>query len=173
MIQDVKSSPFILSAIPRIICNKCTLWTEEDALKNSFLCILSKYSLTKKENTSCFEPTPMRQLYIFGISIIEWVNQVIDDKNKWILIQGKNACSIFSDVMRVWDLIFSFLKVIKISFILKREKKNKKRSQRTDRTFLTVGSIMLWIYTDEASFSLQWSTVSTRFQLAKSIILYE
>lgn len=134
MIQDVKSSPFILSAIPRIICNKCTLWTEEDALQNSFLCILSEYSLTKKENTSCFEPMPMRQLYIFGISIMEWVNQAIDDKNKWLLIQGKNACSIFSDVMRVWDLIFFFfLKIIKISFILKREKKNKKRSQRTDR----------------------------------------
>lgn len=108
MIQDVKSSPFILSAIPRIICNKCTLWTEEDALQNSFLCILSEYSLTKKENTSCFEPMPMRQLYIFGISIMEWVNQAIDDKNKWLLIQGKNACCIFSDVMRVWDLIFFF-----------------------------------------------------------------
>lgn len=108
MIQDVKSSPFILSAIPRIICNKCTLWTEEDALQNSFLRILSEYSLTKKENTSCFEPMPMRQLYIFGISIMEWVNQAIDDKNKWLLIQGKNACSIFSDVMRVWDLIFFF-----------------------------------------------------------------
>lgn len=173
MIQDVKSSPFILSAIPRIICNKCTLWTEEDALQNSFLCILSEYSLTKKENTSCFEPMPMRQSYIFGISIMEWVNQAIDDKNKWLLIQGKNACSIQWCHESMRPYLFFFLKIIKISFILKREKKNKKRSQRTDRTALTVGSIMLWIYTDEASFSLQWSTVSTRFQLAKSIIPYE
>lgn len=70
--------------------------------------VYSEYSLTKKENTSCFEPMPMRQLYIFGISIMEWVNQAIDDKNKWLLIQGKNSCSIFSDVMRVWDLIFFF-----------------------------------------------------------------
>lgn len=116
--MNVKSSPFIPSAIPRIICNKCTLWTKEDTVKNSFLYILSEYALTRYKNHSMLEPSPVRQPYIFEAGIIERVSQVMDDANKWDFNTGKiSKFNIQWRYRNTRSPFFFFLEVVKISLI--------------------------------------------------------